>query len=354
MPEMKDEKETPYPSLAMIYDEEELRKSIEVGERRLAAIKQQKRRRARWMTSWLILAAVVIPVGVAAFIASKRVPSTPHFVVTWPKLKTQQSIESGQIVLSREGQPFEVSISEAPKWNVAWTSNHSESSGESFSWAPQQSGELLQAKCRAKNTDWTAYFSAVVPQRDLSLGSIAPDVNEGYGRTVSLGQRSAWVFPHIQAAGDVSWDERALPALSAAADAVPSAALAERLEAVTEKPAPALWQVVSDFDSKVNAPATDGGTYVSLHASGLDTLMPKVGARLVQLLPDASIKWVLRFDKDAPEGIVRVSFDGKRERRAWVKRSGNAAGTPITGWEKGDWQGTIPLELPTSAPSPQQ
>lgn len=338
----------------MIYDEEELRKSIEAGERRLAAIKQEKRRRSRWLTAWLVLAAIVLPVGAAAFVASKRVPSVPHFVVTWPKSKTQQSIESGQIVLAREGQPFEISLSEAPKWNVSWSSSNLQSTGESVSWAPQKAGELLKAKCRAKNTDWTAYFSAVVPPRDLSLGAVVPDVNEGYNRSVSLAGRSAWIFPRVQAIGNVSWDERALPALSEAANVVPSVALAQKLDTITEKPAPALWQIVSDFDSGTNAPATDGATYVSLHAEGLDALMPRVGARLVQLMPDASIKWVLRLDKDSPEGIVRVSFDGKREHHAWIKRKGDTAGTPITGWEKGNWKGSVPLELPTETPSSRQ
>lgn len=334
----------------MIYDDDALQKSIEAGEQRLARLKQAARRRKRWFIGGCVAVGLAIPLGVAAFVASKRVPGAPHFVVTWPKSKTRQSIASGQIVLAREGQPFDVAISEAPKWNVAWTSSGVEQSGESVPWAPQKGGELLLAKCRAKNTDWTAYFSAVVPTRELSLGSAAPDLNDGYRRTVSLQSGSAWVFPHVQALGNVGWDERALPAMSAAAFVVPDAALAQRLEVINETPAPALWQIVSDFDGSVKAPATDGATYASLHTNNLETALPQVGAKLVQLAPDASIKWILRLDKGTPEGIVRLSFDGKRSRQAWIKGKNGGAGTPVTGWENGQPNAAVAPQLPSGTP----
>ncbi len=335
----------------MIYDEAELQNSIEAGERRLAALKQSARRRKRWQSAGIVVLVLAASLGAAAFIASRRVPSTPHFVVTWPKSKTQQSVASGQLILAREGQPFDIAISESPKWNVTWSSDETQSTGETFSWGPQKNGELLLARCKAKNTDWTAYFSSVVPSRDLSLGAVVPELNDQYRMSVSLSNGSAWVFSHVQAVGNVSWDERTLPVLSAATSAVPEAALAQKLEAIEETPAPALWQIVSDFDGTVKTPATDGATYASLHADNLEAIMPQVGARLVALAPKASIKWVLRLDTGTPEGIVRMSFDNKAERRAWIKRKGDSAGTPIRGWESGQWNGTIAPELPASQPT---
>jgi len=338
----------------MIYDEDALKRSIEAGERRLASLKQAARKRRRLKIMLLIALGIAAPLALASYVASKRVPGTPHFVVTWPKSKTQQSVASGQTVLAREGQPFDVAVSEAAKWNVTWNSSGMAQSGESVSWAPQKGGELLLAKCRAKNTDWTAYFSAVVPPRDLSLGCVVPDLNEGYRRTVSVSGQAAWVFPHVQAVGNVGWDERALPPLSASALVVPAAALAQKLETVNEVPAPALWQIVSNFDGDVKSPAVDGATYAVLHADNLENVLPQVGAKLVQLLPDASIKWILRLDKDAPEGIVRLSFDGKKQRQAWIKHPGASAGTPITGWENGEWKGVVMPEVPTATPSSRQ
>ncbi|RYX83181.1 hypothetical protein EON83_15855 [bacterium] len=332
----------------MIYDEGELQRSIEAGERRLAALKQANRRRKRLQSTGLVIFALAAVLGTAAFIASKRVPSTPHFVVTWPKSKTQQSVASGQSILAREGQPFDVAISEAPKWNVTWNSSETQATGESFSWLPQKNGETLRARCKAKNTDWTAYFSSVVPSRDLSLGAVVAELDEQYRMTVSLPSGSAWVYSHVQAVGNVSWDERVLPMLSDATSVIPEAALSQKLEAINETPAPALWQVVSDFDSTVQAPASDRATYAALHANNLESIMPQVGARLAELAPKASIKWVLRLDKDTPEGIVRMVFDNKAERGAWVKRKGDVAGTPITGWEKGQWIGSIAPELPNT------
>ncbi|BCM91185.1 hypothetical protein IAD21_03049 [Abditibacteriota bacterium] len=336
----------------MIYDEAELQRSIEAGERRLAAIKQTARRRKRWQSALVVVVVLGAALGTATFIASKRVPSAPHFVVTWPKSKTQQSVASGQTILAREGQPFDISVSEASKWSVTWNAGGVEQNGESFSWPPQKTGELLLARCKAKNTDWTAYFSSVVPTRDLSLGAVIPELDEQYRMSVSLPSGSAWVFAHVQAVGNVSWDERALPILSTATSAVPEAALAQKLEAINESPAPALWQIVSDFDGQVQSPATDGATYASLHADNLEVIMPQMGARLVELAPEASIKWVLRLDKDSPEAIVRMVFDNKAERRAWVKRKGDNAGTPIRGWESGQWNGTIPPELPAPTAAP--
>ncbi len=334
----------------MIYDEQELKRAIEAGERRLAQSRQAARKRRRSEALGIGAAVVLVSLVSLYYLASRRVPGAPHFLVTWPKTDAPQSVASGQTVLLREGQPFDVTVSEAPKWNVTWTSPNASQSGESVSWAPQQNGELLLARCRAQNTGWAALFSHVVPTRDLSLGCVAPTQSVGSRRTVSLPDAGAWVCPHVQAAGNVGWDERALPALSAATSAVPDAALSEKLEA---PPTPALWQLVSNFDGDTRAPTEEAATYALLHAPHLEDALPQVAAKLVRLAPDASVKWVLRLDKDAPEGIIRVAFDGKRSHQAWIKHKGVAAGTPVTGWETAASPATAP-EVPTPTPTSRQ
>ena len=333
----------------MIYDEQELQRAIEAGERRLAQSRQAARKRKRAETLALVVALVAACLGGLYYVASKRVPGAPHFLVTWPKSDAPQGVASGQTVLLREGQPFDVAISESSKWDVTWTSPNASQSGESVSWAPQKGGEQLLARCRAQNTGWMAFFSSVVPTRDLSLGCVAPSASDGPRRTVSLPEAGAWVCPHVQVIGDVGWDERALPALSASASVVPDAVLSQKLDSQPAKPA--LWQLVSNFDGDTRAPTSEAATYALLHAPDLETMLPQVAAKLVRLAPDASIKWILRLDKDAPEGIIRVAFDGRRSRQAWIKHKGASAGTPVTGWEVG---AAGAPEVPTPTPTSRQ
>jgi hypothetical protein len=109
-----------------------------------------------------------------------------------------------------------------------------------------------------------------------------------------------------------------------------------------------LWHIVGDFDGNINAPATGSveGTFASFHAPDVENALPPIAAHIVKTTPDASVKFVLRLDKDPREGILRLAFDGKRERRAWVRREGETAGGPLTGWEEGEAQSNLLPSLP--------
>ena len=354
----------------MIYDQDELKQAVEQGERKLAERRQRTRRQKRRTVVALVLAGVALVVGGGMWLVARAAPApkTPVLVVTWPKSKTSQVVASGQTVLAREGQPFKISLSNASDWNTSWGASGVQNTGDSFEWAPQKNGESLTAQCRAATSGWASRFSSVPLAHTLSLRAVTPilpapvpipagtDVlatQANYVRTLPAQIKSAWVFPLIQASGGVAWDERALPALSDASSVVPAASLAAKMAGTNGTPAPALWQIVSDFNGGSQTSGLDV-TYASLRARDLETVLPLVGARLVQLAPNASIKWIVRLDKTPPEGIVRLSFDGKQGRAAWIKRPSQTAGTPITGWEQGQWKGLVPLAVPTPTPMSRQ
>lgn len=337
----------------MIYDQDELKQAVAQGERKLAERRQRARRQKKRSIFALVLAGVALAVGGALKFASRTAPApkAPVLVVTWPKSKTSQVVQSGQSVLAREGQPFKVSLSDASAWNVSWSSSGVQNTGDSFEWAPQKDGDLLVGHCRARRSGWMGGSSSTA-SHELSLRAAVPATGEEYRRTLS-GGRAVWIYPQVQASGNVGWDERALSALSECAPVIPASALASKPDVPGSAPSPALWQIVSDFDGTTQTPAGDA-TYASLGAGNLESLLPQIGAALVRLAPDASIKWILRLDTSAPRGIVRLSFDGKRQRQAWVKRKGQTSGTPITGWEQGQWKGTVAPVTPTATPTSRQ
>ncbi len=353
--------------LPMIYDQDELKQAVEQGERKLAERRQRARRQKRRGIVALVLAGVALVLGGGMWLVARATPSlkTPVLVVTWPKSKISQVMASGQTVVAREGQPFNVSLSDAAGWNVSWASSGVQNTGDSFAWAPQKNGASLVAQCHAQSSGWASRLFPTTASHSLTLQAVTPQLLKAagnsepfgtqwhYARTLPKGSQSAWVFPLVQASSGVAWDERALPALSDVSSVVPSSSLAAKMAGTNPAPAPALWQIVSDFNGGSQTSGLDV-TYASLRANDLETVLPRVGARLVQLAPNASIKWIVRLDKTPPEGIVRLSFDGKQGRQAWIKRPGQTTGTPITGWEGGQWKGLVPLEVPTPTPAARQ
>lgn len=332
----------------MIYDQNELQGAVEQGERKLAERRQRARRQKRrtWIALGLLSLALVVA-GLWASLRSAPLPAAPKLVVTWPKSKAIQVMASGQTIMAREGQPFQVAISEPGVWDVAWRSSSIENVGDSFEWAPQKDGETLIASCRVHQSGWRSLFPRATASQDLSLRAALPATSQVYRRTISLDKGSTWLLPFVEAKGSAAWDERALAALFESASVVPGAVAGAKLGGLNGQTSPATWRLVSDFNGGTGTPANDNATYASLLTPHLETTLPQVAAKLVQLAPQASIKWILRFDKDVPEGIVRMSFDGKQQRQAWIKRPNQNAGTPITGWEGGQWNGTLPPETPT-------
>jgi len=348
----------------MKYDPTELKEAVEQGERRLAQRRQNARRqkkRALWSLAGLV-ALCAMGVGLWWGTRPLPAPAAPSLVVTWPGSKTPQIVASGATVLAREGQPITVSLSAPSVWSVLWGSGAVGNTGETFEWAPQKDGDVLLVHARAKSGGWSKRLPAETLAPELSLRAAtavqAASLNGGTPVGVAVDNRRAlaqtkgpvWLLPSVQASAGVAWDERALSALSGAAPA------ASGTQNGSQKNVPPLWEIVSDFEGNIqkstpDASPPDGATYVTLRADNLSDTLPRVGAQLVRLAPDASIKWIARLDQNPPQGVFRISFDGKHLRQAWIKPKGATAGTPLTGWENGSWKG-IPAPLsPTPAPT---
>ncbi len=313
-----------------LYDESELQNSIEAGERRLAAAKQRKRRNHRLMVVTGCALAVAIPVIIAAGIASGRAPEAPYLIVSWPKPKVEQVVPSGQTVLFRSGQPFNLSVANADRWDVTWNSDSIETKGIESNWAPSEATGKIVAQCRPIISDWTNTFAFLWPTREVALNSVVAPRIGNYGQQIETSKNGVWLYPRIFTVGKVSWDERALPKLYDATSATP----VDELATTNLEPSKETWRIVSDFEGKAEAPSING-TFASLQSKNLEEELPQVAAKLVTMLPDASIKFILRMDKEPAEGILRLDFDGKKERKAWKRSKGQAAGAPLTGWETG-------------------
>ncbi|HEX8465408.1 MAG TPA: hypothetical protein VF627_12400 [Abditibacterium sp.] len=330
-----------------LYNEGELQAAIADGERKLAIKRQQRRQQKKRLMLFCLALCVLVPFCIVAGAVASRAPSAPSLVVTWPKPKVRQVLAPGQTLLARAGQPFAIEVTDAENWNVTWKAADIESGGDEFNWAPSgATGELL-ASCRPVTQGWQRFFAWTWPTREIALKTLAAQNVGDYGRIVEAGASGAWVYPHIFASGTVRFDERTLPLLASAIPLVPRNELSHQLAGVSGGPTPRLWQIVADFEGRTDAAQSAlDGTFAALHSPDVATALPRIAANIIETAPDASLKFVLRLDKDVPEGIVRLAFDGKRERRAWVRRAGEAAGGPFTGWENGAAAPGLPPSLP--------
>ena len=319
-----------------LYDDQQYQISGEASERRLAAARARARNWRRFRALGLTFVALAIPLTIAAGVAAARAPRAPLLVVTWPKPKVPQVIAPGQTVLARGGQPFAVSVTNPEKWDLTWKSGSAEQKEGTFKWAPTEGSGQLTAVCQPRASGWETYFKSLWPERKVSIASTTAQSSGNYARTLTTGAEGAWVFPHVFAAGAVSWDERALSLMAESADLLPETKLNTEMAPLRALPNEGLWRLVSNFNGDTDVPS-EIGTFASFHASDLENSLPLIAARMVKSAPDASIKWVVRLDRDPSQGIVRIAFDGKRERKAWIRRKGEAAGTPFTGWEDGNY-----------------
>ncbi len=336
----------------MIYDQNELKTAIEDGERKLALKRQQRRQQKRRLIAGAVILGILVPFGVVSGIVSARAPQAPLLVVTWPKPKVRQVLATGQTLLARAGQPFSVEVTNPEAWDVSWNTGGVESPADEFTWAPENEASELIASCRAKASGWEQFFAWTWRRREIALKTVAARKIGDYGRALSAGS-GTWIYPHVFAAGNVRFDERALPLLARAIKTVPQSELASELALTSETATPPLWKIVPGFDANsplqaISAGASPlvDGTFAMLRASEVQNTLPQIASGLVQSAPDAGVKFILRLDKKPPEGILRLAFDGKRERRAWVRRPGESAGGPLTGWEGGPPQANLLPALP--------
>ncbi len=324
-----------------LYDDQQYQISHEASERRLASARARSRRLRRLRALGLVVLIVATPVLIAGAVAAARAPASPLLVVTWAKPKVPQVIEPNQTVLARGGQPFEVSILEPQRWDVTWKSGGSEQKEGVFKWAPAEGSGRLTATCEPRAQGWESYFGFLWPKREVSIASVTAKSGGNYARQITTGAEGAWIYPHIFAVGAVSWDERALPLIAEAADISPQARLSQATAPLRAQASDGLWRIVSNFDGEAKLPSTNG-TFASYHGPDLENSLPAIAAAVVKKSPDASVKFVLRLDRDPQQGIIRIAFDGKRERQAWIRRKGDAKGQPFTGWEEGEFAPAAP------------
>ena len=317
-----------------LYDDKQYRASHQASERRLALARARGRKVRRWKALGVGLLVLGLPLLLAASVVWTRAPQTPYLVVTWPKPKVPQILAPDQTVMARGGQPFEVAITNVERWDVTWKSAAAEQQGGQFGWAPAEGKGQLTAECRPIAQGWESYFAWLWPTRRVSLNAVSPVAKTNYARQLSTPREGAWIYPHIFVAGNVAWDERALPMLADAADLLPTSNADQPTRA---EPGAGNWRLVSNFEGEAATPNTDA-TFASLHAPDIEKALPQIAARIVKKAPKASVKFVLRLDRDPQQGILRIAFDGKRERAAWVRRPGDTKGQPFTGWEKGTFK----------------
>ena len=337
-------KNMPEPKVEL-YDDRQYQASREASERRLAAARQRARRLRRWRvlgTVVLLLGAAVLVAGV---VAAARAPGVPYLVVTWPKPKVEQVLAPNQTVLARGGQPFDVAVTEPQNWDVTWKSGGAQQQGGDFKWAPADGTGNLRAICQPRVSGWENSFSFLWPTREVSIASVTAKSGGNYARQLTTPTGGAWVYPHIFAVGAVSWDERALPLMAQTADLLPATEINKKTAPV--QPTAGLWQLVSNFEGESNLPSEDG-TFASFHAPDLENSLPMIAARIVKSAPEASVKFILRLDRDPQQGIIRIAFDGKRQRQAWVRRKNETTGQPFTGWEDGNFTPKTPAATPAT------
>ena len=324
-----------------LYDDQQYQISGEASSRRLAAARARARSWRRLRALGLVAAALLIPVAIAVGLTAARAPGAPFLVVTWPKPKIPQVIAPDQTILARGGQPFDVTITHPEDWDVLWKSGSAEQKEGAFKWAPTEDTGQLTALCQPRASGWEKYFSFLWPDREVAIQSTTAQSAGNYARSLTTGTTGAWVFPHVFAQGAVAWDERALSLLSESADLLPETKLNTQMAPLRALPNEDLWRLVSNFDGSTDAPS-ENGTFASFHGTDLENSLPLIASRMVKSAPDASIKFILRFDRDPAQGIVRIAYDGKRERKAWIRRKGDTAGTPLTGWEDGNFTPRAP------------
>ncbi len=329
-------------------DETALKESLEASTRRREAARRRRQQQGQKTVLAAIALAVVVPFCLLMGLAGARAPRAPYLAVNWPKPESLQVMDSGQNVLFREGQPLSVSVTDPTAWIVSWKAPGLETTGLAVNFAPTDGNSALTASCRPVAHGVWRFFRFMWPKPRLSLQTRAPRRDGMYERAIDQVSGGVWLGPNIYASGPAGWDERALVLLGRLNVLVPDAAN----NPIQRTPTAPIWRVAGDFAGDTTKPARDGATYAVLQAGDLENLMPRLANKVLQLAPDVSLKFVVRLDKSPQVGIIRLAFDGKKERRAWVRRAGEASGGPLIGWINSERPGNLPPAMPRTAAKP--
>lgn len=330
---------------------------------RLASARQRRTRQRRGLWFWVMLLAGVV--GAWQFVATTA-PPPPILLVTWPKPKIHQAVTDGSTLLARRGSSFEVMVSNPARWQVQWADGNTQGSGNKWTWKLTDKKSTLTATCRAAEQGWRQIAAFFWPARELKLHAQAASPMGNFRYSITPPKGGLWLYPLIYAKAPVSWDERALQLISAPilpalegtlALAVPRSSRAvvttvstsgEQSDAdKTPSPDQPMWWLVPSFspDPKAKNDKADIGTYAKLNSRQPEDDMLRLAPILAEQRPESSLKFMVRLDSRPPQGVIRIAFDGKRERKGWIRQPGEPNG-PLIWDEDADSGPAIAPSLP--------
>jgi hypothetical protein len=337
------------------------------SKQRIATARLRKHKQMRWL--WLAVAAVG-GVAAARLWVSGSAPEPPGLVVRWVQADVSQRLASTANVRLQRGGSFLVSLTEPEAWEVSAESDPPTALGEGKDgrrWSPSGESATLLLRPRARVEGVNRVRSWFWTKPEMKLTAVAPQSVGDFRFEVTPPQGGMWLAPYVYAKVPVSWDERALvllseplrPALagrlelssSATLPAAPAAVAAAALPGPSRSPGPdqPLWWVVPSFAADAKTPAAEGdaGTYAKLNSNQPERDMARVAALIARAQPDASLRYIVRLDAKPPHGILRIAMDGKGDRKAWIKRVGEASGGPVI-WPETSTDPVLEPRLPRS------
>lgn len=325
------------------------------------AQERAKRQRRTALSALGVVAVLAVIFGFAASI--KRAPSQPlRLTLTWPSPNKygkrtfagpadENGVANLGEVLARPNQPFTVTLVNYAAWEatvVVGTKTIPVVSTPSVGWKPGDE-ETFKVFARPMTTGWRRLFAWMQPRTELRLTARRARPL-GINRLALIlkdegsSGRSVWLSSNVaanssgQADTAFEWDERAVPLLEAANRAVPYTGPQSGPGRSMPEPPPraARWVLVNGFTAK-RAPE-DEGSYFALNgaeALGDDApiVITKLARQIAARMPKANIKWIIaEMGSSDARATLRLEFDGSGARGGWVKRSGEAAATPLRWW----------------------
>ncbi|MDF2441083.1 MAG: hypothetical protein JWN98_2067 [Abditibacteriota bacterium] len=327
--------------------------SIGRSKDRLASVRQRRTRQRRGLWGWVLL--LVAGAGAWQYVV-RSTPAPPVLIVTWPKPKIHQTVSNGSTLLARRGSSFEVTVSDAERWDMQWADGNTRGPGAKWTWKLNNEKSTLTATCRGVGQGWRRLVAFFWPAQELTLHAQAATSLGGFRYSIVPPKGGLWLYPLTYAKTPVAWDERSLQLLSMpilpALDGLLSLSTPQTSTAVlttgaaaNTTPAPTsrkgtplpdqpMWWIVPSFspDPKTKSVKGDIGTYAKLNSKQLEDDMLRLAPLLAEQKPESSLKFMVRLDSRPPQGVIRIAFDGKRERKGWIRRPGEPNGPLI--WDE--------------------
>jgi hypothetical protein len=305
---------------------------------RLASARLRRGRQVRGLFGIVFL--LVIGVG-GAMLSRETSPPPPTLIVGWPKPKVVQTVSDGSTLLARRGSSFEVTLAEVEQWNTHWSDRNAEGPAKKYLWKINDQKSDLTVRAQAVADGWQQLISWTWPNYKLQLNAMAATSLGGFRYRIDPPNGGLWVYPHIYVKSAVTWDERALqmlaePLLPALQGTLKLAVPASAPPAKSEEPTPStpdqpMWWIVPSFSENANALPVPGdiATYARLNSKQIADDMMTIARRLAAQRSDVSLKFIVRLDAKPPHGTLRIAFDGKGERKGWIRRPGEPSGPLI-------------------------